>query len=82
MVRSGESFLESVGIVADKLGAAIDDHLRGVNLGDSEAAGVFLLALSESSGREAIVPAETIPIVDVLAENDDRTAVECALFFE
>lgn len=59
------------GVVADELGDAVDDHLGSVVAFEVEADAVLVLALGELVGREAVVPAELIPVVDVFAEDDD-----------
>jgi hypothetical protein len=59
------------GVVADELVGAVDDHLRGVGTIEMEALGVLGLALGEVVGGETVVPAKAVPVVDVLAEDDD-----------
>ena len=58
-------------VVAGELGCTVDDHLRGVGAFEVEALGVLGLALGEVVGGEAVVPALAVPVVDVLAEDDD-----------
>src|SRR5512146_1521141 len=82
IVGSGDGPLKRAGIVADQFSTAVDDHLRGVDVSDAEPMSILLLALGESRGRKAIVPAEIVPVIDVLGENDDGAAVEGALLFE
>ena len=70
---------------ADELGAAVDDHLWGVDATMGDDVGVVLLAKREIGGRERVGPAEVIPVVDMLFESDDFDAVEglvLAKFFE
>ena len=59
------------GVIADELVGSVDDHLRGVDTVDVEAGAVLILALGVLVGGEAVVPAEVVPVVDVLAEDDD-----------
>ncbi len=74
--------MESLGVVADEFITAIDDHLWRIDFGDTETSRIFLLAFGKCRGREAIVPAQTVPVIDVFAENDDGAAVERALLLE
>jgi len=69
-----------VGSAADELNAAIDNHLRGVDAAVGESGGVVLLTACEVGRGERIVPAEMVPIVDMLFESDDFRAIE-GLFF-
>jgi len=68
--------LSFLGVAADELGAAVDDHLRGVDAAGGEEAGVLLLADGEVGRGEAVGPAVAVPVVDVLFESDDFDAVE------
>ena len=69
--RLGDGSMGLARIVADELVAAIDDHLRGVDAVEAEARGVEVLAVGELVGGEAVMPAELVPVIDVLAEDDD-----------
>jgi len=58
-------------VVADKLLGSVDDDLRRVDIGYLEACAVFTLPLGDVRGGEAVTPAVVVPVVDVLAEDDD-----------
>jgi len=62
------------GVAPHELVRAIHHHLRGVwpMLGESHRIG--LLAGGNLGRRKRIAPPEVVPIVDVLAERDDRNA--------
>jgi len=65
---------DAAAIVADELGLAVDDHLGGIDAIEGEAAAVVLLAGGEGGGGVGIFPAEAVPIVDVLAEDEELDA--------
>ena len=69
-----------VGSAADELNAAIDNHLRGVDAAVGQSGGVVLLAACEVGRGERIVPAEMVPIVDMLFESYDFRAIDGLLF--
>ena len=72
------AFRAAVGVAADEIGATVDDHLRRVDALGAEPRLIGLLAAGERRGRKAILPAELIPVVDVLAEADDcAPAIGC-----
>jgi hypothetical protein len=58
-------------VVADELIGAIDDHLRRVDAVDVKASAVLALPVGVLMRGEAVVPAEVVPVVNVLAQNDD-----------
>jgi len=58
-------------VVPDELLLAIDDHLWRVVVVDLKAARICGLAGGELARGETVVPAERVPVVDVLAEGDD-----------
>jgi hypothetical protein len=57
-------------IVANELGASIDDHLRRVDAAQSKAAGVGVLAIAEKARGVGIGPANVVPVIHVLAQYD------------
>lgn len=63
-------------ITADELRAAVDDHLWSIDAAFGEDCGVVLLAAGEGGGGERIAPAKVVPIVDVLFEGKDLSAVD------
>ena len=58
-------------VAADEFRAPVDDHLRRVDAVAAEPCGIHPLALGQGCGREAILPAEPVPVVHVLAQTDD-----------
>src|SRR5438046_2280588 len=62
------------GVAANELRAAVDDHLRGVDAFGVEPRSVHLLPVRQRCGREAIFPAEAIPVIDMLTERDHLDA--------
>jgi hypothetical protein len=58
-------------VTAYKLFCAIDDHLRRIDVAESKALSVFLLASGYRVQRERIAPAKTVPVGDVFAEHND-----------
>jgi len=62
---------DPIPVRAVDLCGAVDDRLWGVNIVLLEGEAVFLLALGEVGRGETVAPAEAVPVVDVLAENDD-----------
>src|ERR1700722_6915221 len=60
-------------VVADELVGAVDDHLRRIDFG-AETCAVFRLPVGVLVRREPVVPAEVVPIVHMLAEDDDFSA--------
>ena len=57
-------------VAADKLLAAIDNHLRRVDTVEREMSGVAALPFRHGVKGEGIAPAEVIPVGNVFAEND------------
>ena len=71
MAGSGE---ECGSVAADELGLAVDDGLRGVDAVEGGALAVALLAGGERGGGVGVNPAEPIPIVNALAEDEEFDA--------
>ncbi len=46
-------------------------HLRRINILDRESIGILLLPLGVQTSRKAILPSELVPVIDVLAQDDD-----------
>src|SRR5436189_156536 len=63
------------GIVADELLCSVDDHLWGVGTVHAQARAVVALPFGVLVRGEAVVPAEVIPVVDMLAEHNDLRAI-------
>ena len=59
------------GVVANELVGSVDDHLRGVYPINTKACAVLALPLRVLMGGEAVVPTKIVPVVDMLAEDDD-----------
>jgi hypothetical protein len=57
-------------VVADELVGAVDDQLRRLDFG-AEACAVLRLPVGVLVGRETVVPAEVVPVVYMLAQDDD-----------
>src|SRR5262249_30593581 len=70
-----DGLLGRVAVVSEDLFAAVDYQLRRVYLG-REHARVPLLPRRKERLREGVAPAEPVPVVDVLAEDDDPRAVD------
>ncbi len=71
---AGDGRRGACGVVADELGAAVDDHLRGINRAEVEARSVAALALGVVRRGEAVLPSQFIPVINVFAESDDLGA--------
>jgi len=61
-------------VAADELGLAMDNGLGGVDAVEGEALAVALLAGGEGGGGVGVGPAEAIPVVDVLTEDEEFNA--------
>src|SRR3989442_4418245 len=68
--RSGYGVAGSIRVVADKLNASVDYHLRGVNFVGVENTRVIILSCAECRRRIWISPAQMIPIINVLRKRD------------
>src|SRR5450631_3213141 len=66
-----EGLIRQPWIATHKLSYAIDDHLRGIHACQLEAAAVRILAVAEKAGRVRIGPANAVPVIHMLAENDE-----------
>ena len=69
-------------LAADQDGPAVDDHHWCVEARQVERLPVGALAGREARRREGVVPSETIPVVDVLAERHDHDAGHRLVAFE
>lgn len=54
-----------------KFGLSVHDHLGCVYVFDAQGRGIFLLAVGVQMSGKAIGPSELIPVIDVLAKNDN-----------
>src|SRR5438270_4969656 len=63
------------GIVADELLCSVDDHLWGVRAVHTQARTVVALPFGVLMRGEPVVPPEGIPVVHMLAENNDLRAI-------
>ena len=74
-VRPGDRALDRAPrrgeVAADERVLSVDDHLRRVDVGAFQAVRVLLLPRGQGGRREPILPAEPVPVVDVLAEAHD-----------
>ena len=61
----------SGGLIAGELVGPVDDHLRRVGTVEMEVLDVGGLPLGELVRGETVVPAERIPVVDVLFHDED-----------
>src|ERR1700733_7334057 len=68
-------------VVADELIGAVDDHLRGIDFG-AETCAVFRLPVGVLVGRETVVPAEVVPVVHMLAQDDDFSTSDGLILVE
>src|SRR6266571_704047 len=68
--RRGYGVAGSIRVVADKLNASVDYHLRSVNFVGVENTRVIILSCAECRGRIRIGPAQMIPIINVLRKRD------------
>ena len=71
---AGDGLGGACGVVADELGAAVDDHLRGVHRAEVEACSVAALTLGVVRGGEAVFPSQFVPVIDMFTESDDLGA--------
>ena len=62
-------------IAADKLACTIFHHLRSVDAVQAKALGIRALPLAVEAGRVRILPANVVPVVNVLAEHDHFRAL-------
>src|SRR2546426_7060471 len=62
-------------IAADKLAGPIYHHLRSVDAVQAKAVGIGALPLAVEAGRVLVLPANMVPVVDVLAEHDHFRAL-------
>src|SRR5712691_5998164 len=63
-------------IAADKLARPIHHHLRSVDTVQAKALGVRTLPLAVEAGRVRVLPADMVPVVDVLAQHDHFRALD------
>src|SRR5204863_6936437 len=61
-------------VAPDQLCPAVDDDLRRVDALEIEVGAVDPLTIRQRRRRETILPAEPIPVVDMLPERDDFDA--------
>lgn len=54
-----------------ELRLAIYYHLRRINIFDCESVRIVLLAFRIQMSGKAILPSELVPVIDVLAQDDD-----------
>ena len=81
MSGRGADLLTRIGAsAANKLNAAIDNHLRRIDATAWESVGVVVLTNGEIVGRIGIAPAEMVPIVDMFLEGNNLNAFERLLF--
>lgn len=66
----GNRARECGAVTAYKLFRAIDDHLRRVDVAESKALAVFLLARSHGVQRKRVAPTKPVPVGDVFAEHN------------
>src|SRR5450631_3203879 len=66
-----EGLIRQPWIAAHKLSGSIDDHLRCIHACQFEAGAVRILAVAEKAGRVRIRPADAVPVIHMLAENDE-----------
>ena len=77
MSRGGTDQVYSfLGAPGDELRVTIDNHLGSVHAALRNDGGIVFLAAGEIGRREGVVPTETVPVIDVLFENEDLDAVE------
>src|SRR5438552_18718643 len=69
--RFGKSFFRQTRIVADKFTGAIHNHLRRIDCSEAEPLAVSGLAVGDRTRRVRILPPQLIPIIHVLASNND-----------
>src|SRR5215472_13468383 len=62
-------------IATDKFAGAIHYHLRSVDAVQAKAVGIRALPLAVEAGRVRVLPADMVPVVDVLAEHDHFRAL-------
>src|SRR5205085_6786304 len=73
--RFGKSLFRQTRIVAHELTGAIHDHLWRINRSEAEPLAVSGLAIGEQARRVPILAPQLIPIIHVLAyDNDIRSA--------
>jgi hypothetical protein len=58
-------------VISDELIGSVYDHLRGVDAVYAKTGAVLALTFCVLMRREAIVPTEVVPIIDVLSEDND-----------
>ena len=63
--------LQSCDIVAETLQMAVDYHLRGVRVRHMKMAFIIALPLGELRRGEAVAPSIMVPVVNVLAQEDE-----------
>ena len=68
-----ERLIRGRGVAADKFPDAIDHHLRGVDTIQLEPPGIGTLSLAIEMRGVRILPANVIPVVYVLTQNDACT---------
>jgi hypothetical protein len=71
LCRAGDHLTGLGSVIADELLGAIYHHLRGVDALQLEVAAICILTFCVLMRGEAIVPALAVPIVYVLAQNDN-----------
>src|SRR5207245_9237435 len=72
--RVGKSLFRQTRIVAHELTGAIHDHLWRIDRSEAESLAVSGLAIGEQARRVRILPPQLIPIIYVLAwDNDIRS---------
>ena len=68
--RRRDQLFHRVLVGADRVGAAVDDDLRGVDHFQAERPAIVALALGRRRTGEGVLPADVVPIVDVEGERD------------
>jgi len=69
-------------VTADELIGAVDYHLRGIDLIKTQALTVEFLPVGVLARSEAVVPLDALPVVDVLAEDDDVGVLDGLIVIE
>src|SRR5205823_7324219 len=61
--------LESGGVVADQLLGTVDNHLRSERTVQLEATRIVVLPIGVLAGRKTIVPANSVPVIDMFTQH-------------
>ena len=67
----GQQALDRARLYPGLVGAAVDHHLRRVDVALLEGAGVDALPLGALLAGEAVLPADVVPVIDVEGQGDD-----------